>query len=620
MQEYVTDSDSSDFTDAEEFSRNVEMKEQEVRRGSSFAWIHMERLTAEDAKADLEERISTDAVKGRKYETAEGTKQYLYCAWHTRGCKKQWLYFYPKVCVDVYLRENDVEHNHENASRPPKIVGLPDNVRDIAERCCSNFIFTPKDIISEIRRNVAPSDEPDKMRQKIVTFVQSYKKKNFGTATPTLAELADFAAKHLVEPENIDAAPVDEAIVLGFEAPDEVDELGNPFFRLVISSKRLLQHVPPSDFKQIQADATYKLMWQGFPVLVFGSSDANKRLHPVCIAVCAHEREDDFRFAFESLQRFVPELSPQFCLSDGAEAAYNGARQVWPDIQRVMCFSHVFMNCEKKSNSVTDSELRSELLTSITTVQLAPSAAHFENAIACFESSFLGISGDCDNFVQYFVQQWGIQLSPWYEGVHLDEILNNSGIEGVNSTIKTEVTFRERLSILLFMNAMFLMIKKWSVERDPASPNCLTFARVPELTTKDYTEAYMWARSNVKLVERRAQGTRYLIFFSRASGLSINVRSAAKLLKLHLRQEEFASFDDVKQYLLEGRILEDRGDYYSCSCASYKKNYKCAHSLGALVREKRVRVPSVAKTVPIGQRRKRGRPSRARPALQRQPQ
>jgi hypothetical protein len=42
-------------------------------------------------------------------------------------------------------------------------------------------------------------------------------------------------------------------------------------FRLVFSSRRLLNHVDIDSFRQIQADATNKLFWQGFPVLVFGT-------------------------------------------------------------------------------------------------------------------------------------------------------------------------------------------------------------------------------------------------------------------------------------------------------------------------------------------------------------
>ncbi len=49
---------------------------------------------------------------------------------------------------------------------------------------------------------------------------------------------------------------------------------------------------------------------------------------------------------------------------------------------------------------------------------------------------------------------------------------------------------------------------------------------------------------------------------------------------------------------------------FPCSCRDYKKNYKCVHSIGALIREKRLDVPNEAKNVPLGRKRKKGRPRR----------
>ncbi len=137
---------------------------------------------------------------------------------------------------------------------------------------------------------------------------------------------------------------MDEAIVIGFEIPDDEGPNGLPRFRIVLTSKQLLEHASGAEVRQIQADATYKLIWQGFPVLIFGFSNANKRFHPLSIAISSHEAEDDFRFAFQALKQEITELNPEFCLSDGATAIYNGAEAVWPGIQRAMCNSHEYMN------------------------------------------------------------------------------------------------------------------------------------------------------------------------------------------------------------------------------------------------------------------------------------
>jgi len=52
----------------------------------------------------------------------------------------------------------------------------------------------------------------------------------------------------------------------------------------------------------------------------------------------------------------------------------------------------------------------------------------------------------------------------------------------------------------------------------------------------------------------------------------------------------------------------------SCDCSTYLKEYLCKHIVGLGMRFKLITVPPEAKTVPIGEKRKRGRPSKTKPA------
>lgn len=53
----------------------------------------------------------------------------------------------------------------------------------------------------------------------------------------------------------------------------------------------------------------------------------------------------------------------------------------------------------------------------------------------------------------------------------------------------------------------------------------------------------------------------------------------------------------------------------SCNCPAYGKNYVCKHVIGLAIRLKYISPPPEAKTIPIGQKRKRGRPTKTKPAL-----
>ena len=52
-------------------------------------------------------------------------------------------------------------------------------------------------------------------------------------------------------------------------------------------------------------DAIYKLNYEGFPVLVFGVSDATRALHPLAIALSKIEQTVNFGFFFRSFRMSV---------------------------------------------------------------------------------------------------------------------------------------------------------------------------------------------------------------------------------------------------------------------------------------------------------------------------
>ena len=56
-------------------------------------------------------------------------------------------------------------------------------------------------------------------------------------------------------------------------------------------------------------------------------------------------------------------------------------------------------------------------------------------------------------------------------------------------------------------------------------------------------------------------------------------------------------------------------DHVMCLCPFFVKHTHCKHALGMQIRRKDINVPREAKLIPLGQKRKRGRPAKARKAL-----
>lgn len=65
-------------------------------------------------------------------------------------------------------------------------------------------------------------------------------------------------------------------------------------------------------------------------------------------------------------------------------------------------------------------------------------------------------------------------------------------------------------------------------------------------------------------------------------------------------------------------ITSDNWIYGTCDCADGFKLFVCEHMVGIALRKKVAFPPPEAKTIPIGQKRKPGRPSKPKPALQKQ--
>ena len=72
------------------------------------------------------------------------------------------------------------------------------------------------------------------------------------------------------------------------------------------------------------ADATYKLVNEGYPVLTSGTTDRDRKFHPFGIALSFNEQNDDFKFVFDALKQSNPKYSPNVLIADNAPSINNG--------------------------------------------------------------------------------------------------------------------------------------------------------------------------------------------------------------------------------------------------------------------------------------------------------
>ncbi len=142
------------------------------------------------------------------------------------------------------------------------------------------------------------------------------------------------------------------------------------------------------------------------------------------------------------------------------------------------------------------------------------------------------------------------------------------------------------------------------------SCNALIFATEPTYGLEVATAAYHWIKKKHYIVE--ADGD----IFIAASGHKEVTKDVVQ--KQNVNYRSFATM--TSNYFSHYKITFDNLNWKKslCTCAFYQKQYHCKHIFGLAVVKGIISLPPAARDVPVGQKRKRGRPAGAKKALLRQ--
>lgn len=203
-------------------------------------------------------------------------------------------------------------------------------------------------------------------------------KLKFGTPTISLSELRSML-------EMLDQIPDED------DEPYVHHEISNDdeSFRFFMTTKALIKNVCHANWHN--ADATYKLLWQGFPVLIVGTTDYNKKFHLIGVAVSMNEKEEDFEFLFASAQKCAVKLLdfnplPTVVVCDAAKAISNAFKSVFGDNSLViMCWAHMRKNVKNKLTTLVKNKAsRDGIIQDITFLQIIEDENNFKCALDLF--------------------------------------------------------------------------------------------------------------------------------------------------------------------------------------------------------------------------------------------
>jgi hypothetical protein len=166
-----------------------------------------------------------------------------------------------------------------------------------------------------------------------------------------------------------------------------------------------------------------------------------------------------------------------------------------------------------------------------------------------------------------------------------------------------------RLPLSRFLTLAVEIVKGWSTARNPLTQNHVPFATVPKVETALWTKAYQWALSGIESVQD-GEST----FFVRPS-TSTSKAKMVTLVNKKKKKDDKMDWKDFEEFIqsktslwMVSNLTLDTYLKAECTCDEGQKKNVWKHSLGLAIRKSFCQVPSKAKDIPIGQKRKRGGP------------
>ena len=229
----------------------------------------------------------------------------------------------------------------------------------------------------------------------------------------SMGELEEYVQSHSSVPEDPDIVYVPHSQIAYTE--DSVT------MRIYFTTKRLTSLMQKNN--HISIDPTYKLIWQGYPVFMVGTTDMDKQYHPFGLAVCINEEQADFEFVFEALvkssnEAFQFSYTPTILLADAACQITNAFVKAFGGCEkRIVCWVHVLRNCEKRLKENINKPFWLKIVADIKSLQLASNLDIFRSASVLFCNKWrLQVPDFIDN---YFKPQWLDNNFGWFEGYAL---------------------------------------------------------------------------------------------------------------------------------------------------------------------------------------------------------
>lgn len=584
------------------------------KQRSKFEWTEDRKFaTLEEAEAYL---TSRGFVFFDVKNLICGQKFYFRCSKipkdrkRSEWCKRRYIIFLPSDSTEFIVQCNDQNHNHDELLLGKKnrvSKEMKEFIRDLFDKNTTK----PKDISSHIdsarkQRGLFGNEANPGIRQ--IEYLLGLFRQGDTEPVVNLGDLMQWCESNATVPTNDD-----EPFVLSHGISSH--KKGENGFRFCITTLRLLLLL--SEAKKICIDATYKLNWLGYPLIILGTVDQQKKFHPMIYACSSNETTDDYKFMFESAKNgihrcFNRVFSPELLIADGAEAIRNAFFDVCKESAKkfIMCAAHMLRNVRKRPFKST--QIRNLIVEDIRKIQLAATKQIFEMMSSLFLEKW---KYEEPAFVKYFKSEWLGDQCNWYEGAAEYTPSTNNALEGHNSAIKKKVTLRRRLPLVEFLNTMKSMTANVSIE---FSKNERSIATEPDITRKTTTAAAEMINNGFKKFRASSKKDRRSIYILPSHTCS--EPNANENYYKTLNKTKWKTFDEYitygyQQFWKVKLSKENWSTTSSCDCPMFFKHYSCKHVTAIAMEEKLFKCSIKANPMTLVRKKGPGRPKNASKGL-----
>lgn len=422
----------------------------------------------------------------------------------------------------------------------------------------------------------------------------------------TLGQLAQWVDEHTTQ------TTYEKAYVLNFRN-SKIDDARTDF-QYVVSTPRLLEIA--AEFNIISVDATYKVNEHDYPVIFVGGIDVNQRLHIIAYSVTTREETANYSFLFESLKTsiwrlFQKDFNPEILISDAAGAISKGFKQTFPGVKKVvMCWFHLKQAIVKKLGS---NEHREEVILDINKIHLSHSQQIFDRAVLLFHAKW---NERLPDFCRYFKRYWVDSHSGWFAGYAHKCPCTNNGMEGHNSGLKRNQTFRELMPLGAFNTEMFHFLNDKSLKYDTQP--------IPKHVSIDkelWLKAIEFNNINRHCITIAKNMSKTIVYIPSSESIAKNIFPTTASINFY-EEIDVADFDEFMDLISSMWKLEfDHSDYECsiCSCPQWNKRGICKHLVGVAIQQNKLQPPPNVNPAKLRRQLKRMPRKNAVKALTRQP-